>query len=299
MDGLVWWQGRVENINDPEKSGKVQVQIYNFYELPPKGKTQRDSLPWCIPILPTTSPSIDGVGDTPQFVVGSRVMGFFSDGNHAGLVSKPYIVGTMPISPEDENKNSISLQARGKNSDEIKKIHPVEPDSAYKAEYPLNRVIRSRKGHKIELDDTDGSERIYIYHASGTSIEMAPDGRLTIRNPGDSFEVVGGVKNIAVTGNANIEVGGNLSARIKGAASIVSDTSIAIESKGILRLMGLLGVQISSGSSVTMQAPAGANVTEGSLHVMGRISSGTGLTTNIIAGGSNIGIRNGIAVRGG
>jgi hypothetical protein len=296
---LVWWQGRVENIKDPKKAGLVQVQIYNFYEIPPRGKTQKEDLPWCIPILPTTSPSLNGVGDTPQFVEGTRVLGFFVDGMHAGLVSKPYIIGTMPISPQDENKNSISFQARGKNPDELEKLHPIEPDSSFKAEYPLNRVIRSRKGHKIELDDTDGSERVHIYHASGTSIEMAPDGRLTIRNPGDSFELVGGVKNIAIKGDANIEVSGNLNARIKGAANIVSDSNISVESKGLLRLMGQVGVQISSGSSITMQAPAGVNVTDGSLHVIGRISSGTGLTTNIISGGSNIGIRNGIAVRGG
>ena len=66
MLDIKFWLGRVEDINDPERAGKVQVQIYNFFELPPNGGTQKEDLPWCIPLLPTTSPSINGVGDTPH-----------------------------------------------------------------------------------------------------------------------------------------------------------------------------------------------------------------------------------------
>ncbi|CAB4143177.1 Protein Gp5, N-terminal OB-fold domain containing protein [uncultured Caudovirales phage] len=293
QQGFRWWVGTViDATNDPLKLGRVRVRVRGVDDF----KEEDQITQWASCVTPTTSASYRGVGDTPSLIEGSEVFGFFGDGNRGEV---RIIVGTIPQQSGDENTNALSFQARGKNPDELEKLHPIEPDSAFNAEYPFNRVIRTRKGHKIELDDTDGAERVHIYHASGTSIEMAPDGRLTIRNPGDSFELVGGIKNIAIKGDANIEVGGSLNARVKGATNIISDSSITVESKGILRLMGLLGVQISSGTSVTMQAPAGANVTEGSLHVIGRITSGTGLTTNIVAGGSNIGMRNGLVVRGG
>ena len=291
QEGFRWWVGTViDCVNDPLQLGRVRVRVRGVDTY----KDDEQITQWAVCVTPTTSASYRGVGDTPSLVEGSEVFGFFADGNRGEV---RIVVGSIPQQSGDENTNALSFEARGRNPVNNDKIHPVEPDSAYNAEYPFNRVIRTRKGHRIELDDTDGAERVHIYHASGTSIEMAPDGRLTIRNQGDSFEVVGGVKNIAVTGNANIEVGGDLNAVIKGNASIISDAGINIESKGLLRLMGLLGVQIVSGSGITAESPAGLSVTDGSLHVVGNITSGTGVTANIVAGGSNIGIRNGLIVR--
>lgn len=293
QDGFRWWVGTVIDVkSDPLKLGRARVRIYGVDD----SKEDEQINQWAVCITPPTSASYRQVGDTPSLVEGSEVFGFFADGNRG---EARIIVGTIPQQPDDENTNALPFEARGTNPDTPEKLHEVEPESAYKAEYPFNRVIRTRKGHKIELDDTDGGERVHIYHSSGTSIEMAPDGRLTVRNPGDSFEVVGGVKNIAIKGNAKVEVGGSLNAVVKGAATIISDSNVTVESKGILRLMGLLGVQISSGASITVQGPAGLNVTEGSLHVIGRITSGTGVTTNMVAGGSNLGLRNGLAVRSG
>ena len=291
QQGFRWWVGTViDATNDPLKLGRVRVRVRGVDDF----KEDDQITQWSSCVTPTTSASYRGVGDTPSMIEGSEVFGFFGDGNRGEV---RIVVGTIPQQVGDENTNALSFQARGKDPDVKQKLHPIEPDSAFKAEYPFNRVIRTRKGHKIELDDTDGAERVHIYHTSGTSIEMAPDGRLTIRNPGDSFEVVGGIKNVAVTGDANIEVGGNLNARVKGTANIIADSSLTIESKGILRLMGLLGVQISSGASVTMQSPAGVSVTEGSLYCVGNITSGTGVTATVVAGGANISMRNGVVTR--
>jgi hypothetical protein len=291
QEGFRWWVGVVLDVkNDPLKLGRARVRIYGVDD----AKEDDQINQWASCVTPSTSASYRQVGDTPSLIEGSEVFGFFADGNRGEV---RLIVGTIPQQTGDENTNALSFEARGRDPDQRDKLHPVEPDTAFKAEYPFNRVIRTRKGHKIELDDTDGGERVHIFHSSGTSIEMAPDGRLTVRNPGDSFEVVGGIKNIAVVGNAKIEVGGSLNAVVKGAATIVSENNITVESKGILRLIGLLGVQISSGSSCTVQGPGGFNVTEGSIHCIGKITSGTGVTSTTIAGGANMSVRNGLVVR--
>jgi hypothetical protein len=291
QQGFRWWVGTViDCTNDPLQLGRVRVRVRGVDDY----KDDQQITQWAVCVTPTTSASYRGVGDTPSLLEGSEVFGFFADGNRGEV---RIVVGSIPQQTGEADTNALSTQARGSEPDEKTKLHPIEPNSAFKAQYPFNRVIRTRKGHMIELDDTDGAERVNIYHASGTAIEMAPDGRLTIRNPGDSFEVVGGIKNIAVTGNANIEIGGDLNVAVKGNANIISDSGITIESKGMLRLMGLLGVQIVSGAGIAVQSPAGLSVTDGSLHVVGNITSGTGVTTNIVAGGSNIGIRNGLIVR--
>lgn len=293
MEDLIWWQGKVQNNNDPEKSGKVQVEIYDWYELPPSGKTQKEDLPWAVPIMPTTSPSYEGVSDTPQFEIGSKVFGFFLDGQHAGLTTKPYVVGTLPVSPGDENKNSIPMLARGKDTIKPKKVSEIEPESSYKTEYPYNRVIQTRN-HVIELDDTKGAERIRIHHGSGAEITILPDGTIKIKSVNDRFELVGGDLNIDVRGDATINSDGNM--RIK------ADKNLDIQSKGDIRMIasgkiyqyGYMGINNASGADVVFEAPGGVGITEGGLFTLGNVTCGNGKGGSLIAGGKNLTFKNGI-----
>jgi hypothetical protein len=299
MDGLVWWQGRVENINDPEKAGKVQVQIYNFYELPPRGGTAKEDLPWCIPILPTTSPSLNGIGDTPQFVEGSRVLGFFVDGRHCGLVSKPYIIGTMPIAPEDENQCSISFLARGRDTVEENKVSPIVPDSSYRAEYPYNRVIQSRKGHTIELDDTDGGERIRIRHGTNNAyIEIEPSGKVTISTSNNIAIAAGGTADIHSLGDAVIKADGNLKLSSDKDMTLSAQGDIILSTPGRIFNLPTSGFAVASGTDCTFEAPGGVGITEGSLQVAGDCNIGTGFNGPLVVGGQNIMFVNGIATVG-
>lgn len=290
QEGFRWWVGTVfDATGDPLRLGRVRVRVRGVDD----DKEDDQIRQWASCVTPTTSPSFRGVGDTPQLMEGSEVFGFFADGNRG---EARIIVGTIPQQPGDENTNALPQQARGTDPDRPSKLHPIEPDSPFNAEYPLNRVIRTRKGHMIELDDTDDSERVHVYHCSGTSIEMQPNGRITIRNPGDSFEVVGGIKNIAVTGDCNIDVGGNLTARIQGDCNIISGASIIIESRGILRLAGQLGIQLVSGQGISAQTPGGFSVPDGSIYASGNITSGTGVTATVVAGGATLEFKDGMCV---
>ena len=298
MLDIKFWLGRVEDINDPERAGKVQVQIYNFFELPPNGGTQKEDLPWCIPLLPTTSPSINGIGDTPQFVVGSRVMGFFVDGSNHGLISKPYILGTMPIAP-DENRNSISFLARGKDTVDEQKVSPVVPDPSFKAEYPLNRVIQSRKGHIIEMDDTDGNERIRIRHGTNNAyVEIAPSGAITISTSNNVIVAAGGNADIHSRGDMMIKADGNLNISSEQNVEITARGDFTVAAAGRITNYSATGISHASASDVTIEGPGGLGVTEGSLHVVGDCNIGTGFTGLIVAGGTNLMFTNGICVAG-
>lgn len=289
-EGFSWWFGIVNDIDKEYQVGMVYVAVVGVHALDEKNK---DKLLKCQVILPTTSQSVEGVGDTPQVDIGSKVFGFYTDPTAAS----GFIIGTIPVIPNlDENLNSVSFLARGKQIDKDKKLHPVEPDPSFKAEYPNNRVIRSRTGHTIELDDTPDSPRVHIRHSSGSKIEMRPDGSIVIKSMGDSFEIVGGVKDVAINGDCNVEVKGNLNAVTQGNATISSQGDLSILAKGRLFLQGMLGVKVSSGGATAVEGPGGMTVSEGSLSVIGNATIGTGVTGNVIAGGKNIIIRNGIVV---
>jgi len=65
-----------------------------------------------------------------------------------------------------------------------------EPDSYYSAEYPDNKVFSTRSGITIEIDDTDGEERVHIYHPSSSYIEIDKDGNMVMRNAKEKFEII-------------------------------------------------------------------------------------------------------------
>ena len=73
---LVWWQGRVEDVNDPLEIGRCRVRILGYHS-DNKTDIPTNSLPWAYPANPINSrPGETALGP----VIGSWVMGFFRDG---------------------------------------------------------------------------------------------------------------------------------------------------------------------------------------------------------------------------
>ena len=99
LDGFVWFTGVVEDRNDPDKLGRVRVRCLGYHtedliDIPTK------DLPWATVMHPTTDPSMQGLGNSPSFLVeGSWVVGFFADAKDK---QQPIIIGSLPGIPEEE-----------------------------------------------------------------------------------------------------------------------------------------------------------------------------------------------------
>ena len=106
LDGFVWFVGVVENRNDPAKLGRVQVRCLGFHtedleQLP------TSSLPWAHVMHPVTDPSMQGLGNTPTFLVeGSWVVGFFRDANEK---QQPIIMGSLPGYPQEAAVSGVGF----------------------------------------------------------------------------------------------------------------------------------------------------------------------------------------------
>ena len=88
------------------------------------------------------------------------------------------------------------------------KVVMTEPSDPYEPVYPKNFVIRTN-GALIELDSTDGKERINITHvASKTWIEIHPDGELVIGVKGRRYTVVDGNDDKHIKGQSNVVIDG-------------------------------------------------------------------------------------------
>jgi len=288
QQGFFWFFGVVEDIEDPKLLGRVRIRVFNEHEQ----NISTEELPWAQVMMPVTSESLQGIGDTPRLAVGCLCVGFFIDGAEKQL---PVIMGTFPTIPElNDTKHSLSYLARGKQTLQKDRIGP-EPPSSFNAEYPHNRVIHTRSGHAIELDDTPNHERIHIYHKSGSYIEINNEGRMVIKSASDSVEIVGADKTIFCKGDTNIKIEGNMTAEVKGSSYIVGGNSLTVAASKNITVLGADGISISSGKDIALSAPGGVTINEGSLTVVGAISSGVGVTASFTTpSGKTVHVQKGI-----
>lgn len=98
-----WWIGVVEDRVDPAMLGRCKVRIIG-YHTDDAAELLTQDLPWAVPSMPVTSPSISGISETPSFVEGTTVLGFFSDGPDGQV---PVIMGTLPGKPRNKNTDPL------------------------------------------------------------------------------------------------------------------------------------------------------------------------------------------------
>ena len=103
---FVWWQGVVEDRDDPLKLGRVRVRILG-YHTDNKDEIPTNTLPWATPSQPITSAAMNGIGTTPTGVVeGTWVFGFFRDGKNA---QEPVMFGTFGGIPEEPSDPKLGF----------------------------------------------------------------------------------------------------------------------------------------------------------------------------------------------
>jgi hypothetical protein len=101
-----------------------------------------------------------------------------------------------------------------------KKWKPKHKGEARKSQstgkYPDYFSWKTRSGHVLQLDDSKGGETVTLQHRSGTAIQMAPDGTLTMTAHNGKYEIIFGEDRMTVSGAQDITVKGDASMRVYG-----------------------------------------------------------------------------------
>jgi hypothetical protein len=258
---MVWFQGVVEDRNDPLQLGRVKIRCVG-YHTDDKTELPTEDLPWATPVQPITSAAMSGIGTTPVGPVeGSWVVGFFRDGTQTqlpvffgtlgGIQSQPardgrgfkdpngnYPLTEGPNAVGNADTNSLArgaggvpLETRIENLDAMLSADPDTPflfnpvdENAprYAAQYPFNHVKFTESGHVEEFDDTPGAERMHRYHRSGTFEEIGPDGERTLKVVNKNYTVVMGENDLHVVGPCNVQLDGATSVILAQGAKITS-----------------------------------------------------------------------------
>ena len=192
--GFYWFHGVIEDVADPMQLGRVRVRCVGFHT-DDRGLLPTSGLPWALCMLPITSPSMAGVGQSATGILpGSWVIGFFRDGPSA---QDPIVMGSIASKiaalpdktkgfsdpsganptrtgadiPTEAISGTAAAKATYKQSLDLSYIAPA---------YPNNQVIKTRAGHVIEYDNTSGKERVSLMHKTGAFIEIDPSGNINI-----------------------------------------------------------------------------------------------------------------------
>lgn len=89
LETFVWWQGVVEDIDDPLQMGRMRVRILGWHP-EDTDVLRREDLPWAFPVFPLNN----GTPKPPP--VGTWVVGWFRDGVAA---QEPLVFGQLPVFP--------------------------------------------------------------------------------------------------------------------------------------------------------------------------------------------------------
>lgn len=158
-----------------------------------------------------------------------------------------------------------------------------EPGSAYNAQYPRNRVI-STANHSIELDDTEGAERIMIHHKSGSFVQIDSRGTTVEKTVSDKYEVMDRKQHVVVGGQSTVTIMGNSYVKVLGnkIEEITGDLQTLVHGE----------YHLSVGGQATINASEQVQVRGADVKVeanVGTMSIKAGKELNIRAGGDSYG----------
>jgi hypothetical protein len=163
LDGFVWFTGVVEDRNDPAKLGRVRVRCLGFHT-EDKNDIPTTDLPWAHVMHPVTDPSMQGMGNTPTFLLeGSWVVGFFRDAQEK---QQPIIMGSLPGVP-----SSTADSSKGFN----------DPN----ATYPNSAIPQS--GHSTGESDTSRLARGGEDAETHQSLIDRRAGRIAVESTGEGL----------------------------------------------------------------------------------------------------------------
>lgn len=160
----------VRDNQDPSGLGRIKVQCPVLFG----GATTS----WCWPAATFGGNSADapqGAVFIPE--VGDMVWIELEDGNtqkpplwSGGMWSRESVPDHARAFPDDADNNSVKGLPGG-----------VIPESTFSAtKIGAIRVLQLPSGSRLEFDETSGTERVQLYHKSGSHIEIMQDGTINI-----------------------------------------------------------------------------------------------------------------------
>ena len=197
---------------DPDGLGRIRVQM-------PWQQITGEMTPW-IRIVTPHAGADKGFHFIPE--IGEEVLIGFEGDN----AEHPYMLG--------------SLYNGGGNA------------TAFQSDANDVKAIRTRSGHTIELNDTDGEEKINIYDNEGSIITFDTQAKSLYITAAETIEFQ--AKNIKMITEENIEfeAQGDINASSEGDTNIISESALALQSTSDTTIISDASIAIEATSDTTI-----------------------------------------------
>lgn len=173
------------------------------------------------PVIMGALPGVNSTDTSDTTVAASSAMGGFSSPQKGGGFKDPNTKypTSLYLDIADTNllaQESVDTHPSKKTKDTLDSWSTAsgsatQPSSTQSsAKYPTNHVFETESGHYVEFDDTEGNERIQLYHKMGTFIEIDSSGNMIIKTVGNVTNIVAGNMDTYVKGNYSVSAGGNI-----------------------------------------------------------------------------------------
>lgn len=146
-------------------------------------------------------------------------------------------------------------------------VSQTEPNSLDdKTIYPDSTVLETHSGHVITLDDSDGNERVRVYHRKGSYIEIRPDGSIVQKQATSGVtnhyihvsdvqeHIAKGVKRY-IEENLEEIIGGNFLQNVKGDLKIHVEGNVDWQVDGNITITSSGAQTNTNGGNYTHTAP--------------------------------------------
>jgi phage protein D/phage baseplate assembly protein gpV len=242
----------VTNVTDPDDLGRVKVK-YSWLGTTPDGiEIESD---WVRIAAPMAGPQ-RGMLFLPE--INDEVLVAFEHGD----VHRPYIVGALWNNTDKPPKKNSEATASGVVNQRVLKTrsgHLIILDDKQGEEQVS---ITSKSGHTVILDDKSGSEKITIKDMTGdNSMEInSTNNSMTINVNGDFNVTAKGKVNIKSTQNMTLEssamneikAGGNLNVNATGNLTAKATGNLSLQGTGMTDLKGNM-VTVDGGPMATIK----------------------------------------------
>ncbi len=200
--GFVWFTGVVEDrTSDPLKLGRVQVRIHGVHtedkqvnEETGRGFLSKD-LPWAFIMMPASSASMNGIGETPLGVVeGSHVVGFARDGR---LLQDLIILGTIGGIPEiqpytgdkpSKSEQEIGFQDPSEEAEISNRPRKFNKINNRDDGYENNKIPSGRYPQEKYLNEPDLNRLARAENLEDTYLEEKKTGRMRFSPTGEDSD---------------------------------------------------------------------------------------------------------------
>ena len=147
------------------------------------------------------------------------------------------------------------------------------------------KAIRTRSGHTIELNDTEGEEKINIYDNEGSIIIFDTQAKSLTINATETIDIA--AKNINITAEENITLGaqGNIETASEGDTAIQAQGNIDVQATGDASLTSSGAVAVEAASDATVKGANAVISGQASAELSGAQAKVAGSAMTEVSGG--------------